>query len=97
MVGKTIGRIAPVQRCGPGFMAAALSIAILSAGCTASVQNRGHVIDPVAVNEIATGIHGKRDVEDILGTPSTIGTFDHDVWYYISEQTEKHAFFDQEV
>ena len=97
MLGTRIGRTGPSLRCGPGILALALSVAVLIAGCAPRLHNRGHVIDPVAVNEIAVGIHGKRDVEDMLGTPSTVGTFDQDVWYYISEQTEKRAFFNPDV
>ena len=80
-----------------GVLALALSAAVVSAGCSTRVHNRGHVIDPVAINEIAAGFHGMSDIEGILGTPSTMGTFDHDVWYYISEQTEQRAFFDPKV
>ena len=33
----------------------------------------------------------------LLGTPSTVGTFDKEVWYYIGRRTEKWAFFDEFV
>ena len=32
-----------------------------------------------------------------LGTPSTVGTFDENTWYYIGARTEKTAFFQPEV
>jgi len=32
-----------------------------------------------------------------LGTPSSVGVFDGETWFYISERTEKVAFLDPKV
>ena len=32
-------------------------------------------------------------VRKLMGTPSSIGTFDDRIWYYITQQTKKQAFF----
>jgi outer membrane protein assembly factor BamE (lipoprotein component of BamABCDE complex) len=36
-------------------------------------------------------------VRGILGTPSTVGTFDKDVWYYIGRRIEKWAFLEEKI
>ena len=38
-----------------------------------------------------------RGQADILGTPTSVGTFDQNVWYYIGQKTEKVAFFQPSV
>ena len=37
--------------------------------------------------------YSKDDVVQLIGSPSTIGTFTDKRWYYISRKTEKVAFF----
>jgi len=43
------------------------------------------------------GISTKRDVAQAIGTPSTVSTFDQNVWYYMSQRRETWAFYDDEV
>jgi outer membrane protein assembly factor BamE (lipoprotein component of BamABCDE complex) len=43
------------------------------------------------------GVQNKDQVAQLLGTPSTIGTFDDKTWYYISKRTETVAFFSPSV
>lgn len=78
-------------------VAAALFTAIALAGCTPIVENRGHIPDGEAIEEIELGTHTPEDVLDILGTPSSVSTFDRRTWFYISETTETIAFFDPDV
>ena len=44
------------------------------------------------LKEIIVGDHSKDDVLDILGTPSTIPSFDKNKWFYIEITREKIAF-----
>ncbi|MFP3480214.1 outer membrane protein assembly factor BamE, partial [Burkholderia sp. SIMBA_057] len=46
---------------------------------------------------IKAGQSRREDVADILGTPTSVGTFDQNVWYYIGQKTEKVAFFQPTV
>ena len=65
--------------------------------CAPRVAIRGNLPREEALSKIELGTHDRNKVARILGTPSTIGTFDDNVWYYISRKTEKTAFFDAET
>ena len=56
-------------------------------------DRHGHVLEEEKIASIAIGVDSKDSVMSRLGSPSTIGTFNTDVWYYISSQEERFAFF----
>lgn len=66
--------------------------ALALAGCAATVAQRGNVPDVEKLEQIKLG-NSKDDVVQLIGSPSTIGTFTDKRWYYISRKTEKVAFF----
>jgi outer membrane protein assembly factor BamE (lipoprotein component of BamABCDE complex) len=74
-------------------------LVLLSAlsACTPVYTSRGQQPDPDVLAEIEPGESSQRDVETALGTPSTRGVFRENVWYYMSERTEKTAFFKPEL
>src|SRR5690625_3783593 len=76
-------------------LCAALTAAL--AACSPRVDNRGHRIDPEILAEVRPGMSTRDDVLYLLGTPSTISSFQGPVWYYIGQRTEKLAFFHPEV
>ena len=47
---------------------------------------RGAQVDPDEVKQLVPGTSTKKDVEALIGSPTTRGTFD-DRWVYISQQT----------
>ena len=71
-------------------------IALLGA-CTPKIDVRGNFPDPERLAEIAPGQQSRTEVEEILGTPSTIAVFDQETWLYVSQRTETLAFFEPEV
>ena len=75
---------------------AALAAAGLAA-CAPQMDTRGNLPDPETVLEVQPGIHDRDQVSSILGTPSTVATFEDDTWYYVSRRTEQIAFFEPEV
>jgi outer membrane protein assembly factor BamE (lipoprotein component of BamABCDE complex) len=77
-----------------GVLAAALS---WLAACTGTIDQRGNLPDPERLQEIQPGVHGRQDVADIIGSPSTIGTFSDSKWYYISRRTSKLAFLEPKI
>ena len=79
------------------FSIAALLAASALAGCTVSVDQRGHLPDPDKLSEIHPGTTTRDDVAKILGTPSSTGVFDSKDWFYISRKTKQVAFFDPDV
>ncbi|MSO81486.1 MAG: outer membrane protein assembly factor BamE [Alphaproteobacteria bacterium] len=74
---------------------AATGLALVS--CTPVINTRGHVPEPDAVEKLAVGKTTRTDVQKALGSPSTVGTFQNNVWYYIGEKTETVAFYSPEV
>ena len=65
--------------------------------CTGRVDTRGNLADPEVVSQITPGESTRGTVEDLLGSPTTVATFNDQTWYYIGRKTEKFAFFKPEV
>ena len=65
--------------------------------CAPVINIRGQQPDPDVLAKIEAGTTSQRDVERALGTPSTKGVFRENVWYYMSERTERTAFFAPEL
>ena len=78
------------------LLGCALAAALL-AGCEPIVHQQGHVSDPEALAEIEPGVQTREDVARLLGTPSSVGTFDDARWYYISRRTETTAFYEPDL
>lgn len=78
-------------------MGAVLGASLAVGACVAQVDNRGNLPDPERVADIKPGQISKAEVEEILGSPSSIGLYGDEAWYYISKQTETLAFFAPEV
>lgn len=67
--------------------------ASFGAGCSPTVETRGFNAENVQFSQIKPGIHSKQQVQDILGSPSTISSFGQDAWYYVSKKTAATSFF----
>jgi len=65
--------------------------------CAPVINAHGQQPDPDVLAKIEPGSTSQRDVERALGTPSTQGVFRENVWYYMSERTERTAFFAPEL
>jgi len=81
-------------------VASALLAATLAAGlgaCEARLDVRGNVPDEDAVLAVQPGEFDRQQVAELLGTPSSVGTFDDKTWYYIGARTETTAFFDPDI
>ena len=72
---------------------AAILLGLGVAGCTIERQPRGYVFDSDISEGILAGLDNKTSVQDNMGNPSLVGTFDDDVWYYIYELTRRRSFF----
>ncbi len=77
--------------------AAVTLCAALAACAEPRIDQRGNKPDEDQVVQINPGVDDKQRVAELIGTPSTISTFDDRTWYYISKRTETLAFFDPEV
>lgn len=65
--------------------------------CGTGVQVRGNTPEPEDVAVIEPGVHSRQDIVDLLGSPSTVSTFQDRKWYYIGQKTQQFAFSRPEV
>ncbi len=70
-----------------------LGITIIFCACEGRVATHGFMPREELVNQLSPGGQDKRLVSQVMGTPSSIGSFDDNVWYYITQRTKKKAFF----
>ena len=70
-----------------------MALALVTASCTTDQQIRGFVGDLELIDSITPGIDNRNSVVSALGVPSAAGTFDGNVWYYVSDTTTKRSFF----
>ena len=78
---------------GKVWIAAVLGAALLAA-CTPTQDTRGYMPDEDAIAQVKPGETTKDKVYDLFGSPSSMGTFDQNVWYYIEKRTEQLAFYE---
>jgi len=76
---------------------AAAALAMALAACSIPVDQRGNLPEKTSLDQIKPGVSDKATVTRLLGSPSSIATFDHDCWYYISQKTKEVAFFKPEL
>lgn len=86
-----------MKRSIPSTTTALCLLGLAVSACAPTVVTRGNMVDPETVSVIKPGVSRDQDVVAFLGTPTSVGTFDQKVWYYIGQRTEKVAFFEPEV
>lgn len=79
------------------FAFALAALFFVAAACSPMRETRGYVPDDELLAELRPGVHDKNSVASLLGSPSSIATFDSGTWYYITRRTEQLAFFAEEV
>jgi outer membrane protein assembly factor BamE (lipoprotein component of BamABCDE complex) len=82
-----------------GFRAAAAVALVCAAltGCTGEQFQKGYILPPNALEQIPIGA-SQDQVLIVMGTPSTVATLNGEVFYYISQRSErKVAFMNQQV
>lgn len=77
--------------------AAALVLALGLSGCSEELIVRGNMPDPEVAATIEPGATTREEVAAMLGSPSTISSFQDRTWYYIGQKQEQIAFFEPEV
>ena len=85
---------------GGGRALRPLAAVILTLGlvaCASSFATRGHVTDEEDLATLTPGQTTLAEVQETLGSPSTTGTFNGRVWYYMMERTESLAFLKPKV
>lgn len=92
---KIKGMIATMKQIFSKIALAAFVLAL--SACTPTVANRGNMVDPDKLAEIKVGETTREQVVSTLGSPTQIGTFDENVWYYFGRSTEQYSFLDPKV
>ena len=87
----------PVYRIRVRPLLLAVVLATGLGACSQDVLVRGNLPDADTLSKIDPGVHSRRDVAKLLGSPSTISTFEDSRWYYIGQKTTQFAFFRPEV
>jgi outer membrane protein assembly factor BamE (lipoprotein component of BamABCDE complex) len=67
------------------------------AACALPQEVNGNLPDPDGVAAVAPGKSTKADVTRLMGSPSSVGTFDPDTWYYASRRVERDTLGDTTV
>jgi outer membrane protein assembly factor BamE (lipoprotein component of BamABCDE complex) len=75
----------------------ALVAAVMLTQCQPTIDSRGYVPNPEALGQIEPGRQTRKEVQHILGTPSSVAAFNDDAWLYISRKTKTVAFFEPQV
>jgi len=83
-----------------GRFIAAATLCLMGLGaCATREEFRGHKTDPETVELLQPGQQTQDDVRRLLGSPSSISTFNqaNNTWYYIARETEQWAFTAEEM
>ncbi len=78
-------------------MSAIVALALLAGACSPTVANRGYRMDDTALAQIVPGVTSREQVSTLMGSPSSMGAFNDDRWYYISQRTEQETYHLQSV
>lgn len=78
------------------FINLSFTLLLALTGC-ATIDNRGHVVDPDQLESIKVSVSTKEQVAELLGSPSSVSTFGNKIWYYMSETTQTRAFLNPTV
>ena len=82
---------------GLGTLAAVGLVCALLGACAGEQFQKGYILPPGALEQIPIGA-SQDQVLIVMGTPSTVATLDGEVFYYISQRSErKVAFMNQKV
>ncbi|MDA1132411.1 MAG: outer membrane protein assembly factor BamE [Proteobacteria bacterium] len=87
----------PLRHRPVAFAVAAVMVVALATGCTPTREVRGFVAVAQTIDQLEPGIDNQASVLQALGTPTALGTFDTNAWYYITRTTDSVAFFDEQV
>jgi outer membrane protein assembly factor BamE (lipoprotein component of BamABCDE complex) len=76
-------------------LAALLVLSLPRGGCLAETYQKGYVVPEGALEQIPIGA-SQEQVLIVLGTPSTVATVSGEVFYYISQRSERRVAFLQQ-
>ncbi len=66
-------------------------------GCAPTIANRGSMLDQDVFAQVKPGETTREEVALKLGSPTSVSTFDENVWYYIGRETQQYSFLSPDV
>ena len=84
------GFAAQWRRARPALVAGLLCVVL--AACTGEQFQKGYILPPGALEQIPIGA-SQDQVLIVMGTPSTVATLNGEVFYYISQRSERKVMF----
>ena len=75
----------------------AFGLAAGLAACSPQVMQHGYTVDEAAVQRIVPGVTPREEVARLLGSPSTLATFEDSRWYYVTQRLEQLSFYQSEI
>ena len=81
----------------PSLAAMAILSSLALSACTPTIATHGHTLDEAAIAQIEPGRSSRQEVMQLLGSPSSLASFDDRVWYYVSQRTEKVSFYQEDL
>ena len=73
-------------------LAVLAALAPLTVACAPVVGNHGFQVVDVNPKDVVVGTDTKSTVLAQLGSPSAVSTFEDNIWYYISQTTERYTY-----
>jgi outer membrane protein assembly factor BamE (lipoprotein component of BamABCDE complex) len=94
---KTAGAALPRSLARLRLAAVVALTGMVLAACTSEQFQKGYILPPGALEQIPIGA-SQDQVLIVMGTPSTVATLDGEVFYYISQRSERPvAFMNQRI
>jgi outer membrane protein assembly factor BamE (lipoprotein component of BamABCDE complex) len=78
-------------------LAAMGALALATAGCAPITSYNGFQAQDVKPDQVKVGEDSRSTVLSKLGSPSVQGAFDADTWYYVSQISDKYAYYTPKV
>jgi outer membrane protein assembly factor BamE (lipoprotein component of BamABCDE complex) len=75
-----------------GLAAAIALVCVSLSACTGEQFQKGYILPPGALEQIPIGA-SQDQVLIVMGTPSTVATLNGEVFYYISQRSERKVMF----
>ncbi len=82
-----------MRRTVPLILVGAVLAPLVLAGCDSIIDLRGFAATPGSIEKLEIGAQSREDVIRLIGSPSSVATFNPNVWYYVSQKQEYYAFF----
>lgn len=79
------------------FMMIALLSSVSLIACSPTIATHGHTLDEAQLTQIEPGRSSRNDVLQLLGSPSSLASFNDATWYYVSQRTEKVSFYQEKL